>query len=74
MLDPEAVDEGVDEGDDEHHDEDEVVEVLCSSVAVLIIDIDHGDGEEEHSDNNLEKNGFWFGPGFQVIPGERCSL
>ena len=55
MLDPKAVDEGVDEGDDEDDDEDEVVEVLGCGLAVLVIDIDHGHGKEEQSDNNLEK-------------------
>ena len=43
-----------DESDDEGNHQDDVVQDLCAGMAVLVVDVDHGNQKEQEADHNLK--------------------
>ena len=52
-LDDDDDDHG-DESDDKDNHQDDVVQDLCACMAVLVVDVDHGNQKEEKTDYNLK--------------------
>ena len=47
-------DDDSDESDDKGTHQDNVVQDLCACMALLVVDVDHGNQKEEESDHNLK--------------------
>ena len=39
---------------DNNHHQDDVVQDLCAGMAVLVVDVDHGNQKEQEADHNLK--------------------
>ena len=40
---------------DNNHHQDNVVQDLCACMAVLVVDVDHGNQKEQETDHNLKQ-------------------
>ena len=48
------VDDNCDESDNEGNHQDDVVQELRACMAVLVVDVDHGNQKEQEADHNLK--------------------